>query len=45
MTYEEIESYAIMHILESDSTEAFDDNGIQGVVVRQIRINPYKLAS
>ena len=26
MTYEEIESYAIMHILESDSTEAVEKN-------------------
>lgn len=24
MTYEEIESYAIMHILDADSTEAFE---------------------
>ena len=33
------------NIIRKVFPNAFDDNGIQGVVVRPIRINPYKLAS
>ena len=41
MTYEEIESYAIMHILESDSTEAFEkmQQWIEGALWMQQQAN------
>lgn len=41
MTYEEIESYAIMHILESDSTKAFEkmQQWIEGALWMQQQTN------